>query len=172
MKIVILSLSIGFVAFGCTRNEQVEQQILFDSKAYFDTAETTVGDGSVYIAGTLTGEGVYYKNNTVAVTCYKDRMECLTNSIQQIGPNHIGRLDSPSIYPVTKWDAYEVVATSAGGALECNRETISIVRKSCTAVWVTEPINQSQAACAKVEARVLKWTIEDAPGWKARRAGG
>jgi len=38
----------------------------------------------VYVAGTLTGEGVGYPNNSVAITCYKDGMECLTISVDQI----------------------------------------------------------------------------------------
>ena len=54
--------------------------IIFDSKAFYDTGQIATGDG-VSISGTLTGEGVGTKNNTVTVTCYQDRMECLTYSI-------------------------------------------------------------------------------------------
>jgi len=96
-----LSLAIVLVALGCTRHAELDQQIVFASKAFYDSAETT-GEGYVYVAGTLSGEGVAYKNNTVAVTCYKDRMECLTYSVAQIGPNQVGRLDAPASYPVTK----------------------------------------------------------------------
>ena len=160
MKIVIVFLAIGFIAIGCKRDEQVDQQIVFAAKAYYDSGEY------LYIAGTLTGEGVYYKNNTLAVTCYKERMECLTYTVEQIGPNQVGRLDSPTSYPVTKWDEYEIVATGNADAVGCRKDTISIVRKSETAVWVQEPINQSQAACIKADTRVLKWTIENSPKWK------
>jgi hypothetical protein len=79
----------------------------------------------------------------------------------------VGRLDSPESYPVTKWDAHEIVATGSADSMNCRKVTISIVRKSETAVWVEEPINQSSAACKDAETRVLKWTIEDSPGWKA-----
>jgi hypothetical protein len=164
-RIPYLFLAIALVAFGCTRRAELGQQIVFASKAFYDSAQTT-GEGHVYIAGTLSGEGVAYKNNTVAVTCYKDRMECLTYSVAQIGPNQVGRLDSPASYPVTKWDAYEIVATDSEASMNCRKVTISIVRKSQTAVWVEEPINQSSAACKDAETRVLKWTIEE-PGWKA-----
>jgi hypothetical protein len=166
MKISNLSFAIMFAVLGCTRHEE---QLVFAPKAFYDSAQTT-GDGQVYIAGTLTGDGVSYKNNTVAVTCYKDRMECLTYSVEEIGPNQVGRLDSPATYPVTKWGPYEIVATDSGDALNCRKVTISIVRKSETVVWVEEPVNQSRAACKNTDTRLLKWTIEDPPAWKAHHA--
>ena len=46
----------------------------------------------VSITGTLTGDGVDYRNNTVTIVCYQDRMECWISRINQIGPNHMGSL--------------------------------------------------------------------------------
>jgi hypothetical protein len=60
--------------------------IIFDTKSFNDTGPTDFGDDVVSIAGTLTGDGVANKNNTVSITCYQDRMECLIYSIAQIGP--------------------------------------------------------------------------------------
>ena len=165
MKVAFISLAICFVAFGCARHEEDEQQIMFAAKAYYESADTT-GEGYVYVAGTLTGDGVAYKNNSVVVACYKDRMECLTYVVDQIGPNHVGRLDAPTSYPVVKWDNYVIVATG-GGEVNCRKDTISIARKAQTVVWVQERIDQSRAACKDADTRVLKWTIEDSPGWKA-----
>jgi hypothetical protein len=165
MKISILSIAIVLGILGCTKHDGPEQQIVFDRKAFFDTAQTGIGEGSVYIAGTLTGEGVAYKNNSVAITCYKDRMECLTYLVEQIGPNQIGRLDSLTSYPVTKWDEFEVVASDSADLINCRKVTISIVRKTESAVWVEEPINQSNVTCKSAGTQVLKWTIEDSPGW-------
>jgi len=88
-------------------------------------------------------------------------MECLTYMVEQIGPNQVGRLDAPTIHPVTKWDAYEIVAVDDVDLMHCRRVTISIVRKSETAVWVEEPINQSRAECKDAETKILKGTIED-----------
>ena len=136
-------------------------QILFAPKAYHD------GDELVYAAGTLTGAGVPQKNNTVAVTCYKGQMECLTYSIEQIRPNQLGRLDSPTAYPVTKWGKDEIVASGAADAVNCRKDTISFVRHSQVVVWVQEPINQSAAVCKDADSRLLEWTIENPPGWKA-----
>ncbi len=102
MKAYIWLLVTVIIALGCAPKGERQQEIVFDRKAFFDSAQTT-GDGYVYVAGTLTGEGVQYKNNTTAVVCYKDRMECLTYGVNQIGSNQIGRLDSPLAYPITKW---------------------------------------------------------------------
>jgi len=164
MKIASLSFAIMFTALGCTRQEG---QIVFAPKAFYDSAQTT-GEGQVYVAGTLTGDGVAYKNNTVAVTCYQDRMECLTSSVEQIGSNQVGRLDSPVTYSVIKWAPDEIVAGDSGDAPDCRKVTINIVRKTASVVWVEEPVNQSRANCKDADTRLLKWTIEDPPAWKAR----
>ena len=175
MKRPGLASTLWFLAFAGVSALYVRQllappehpQIVFDTKAFFDSGDG--GYGSVYIAGTLTGDGVAYKNNTVAVTCYQERMQCLTTSIEQIGPNQVGRLESPETYSVAKWTPYEIVATRDPGAVDCRRVTISIVRKSEMALWVEEPINQSSAACKNADTKILKWTIEDSPAWKALR---
>ena len=170
MKIAVTSLALCLVAFGCTRHEENAQQVIFAEKAYFDSAETALGQSWVYVAGTLTGDGIPYKNNSVAVTCYKDRMECISYLVEQIGSNQIGRLDSPTTYPVVKWDNYLIVAVG-GGEVNCRRDTISISRKTHAAVWVQERIDKSWAACKEADRRVLTWTIEDSPGWKALKVG-
>jgi hypothetical protein len=50
-----------------TSDQQTD--VIFDSKAFYDTGQTAFGDGVVSISGTLTGEGVGNKNNTVTITC-------------------------------------------------------------------------------------------------------
>ena len=121
--------------------------VIFDNKVFYDSGQTAVGDGVVSISGSLTGEGVGNKNNTVTVTCYQDRMECLAYSIAQIGPNQLGKLEVPGIFPITKWDNYEIVAVESGDTVACRKATVSIERKTETAVWVEDPINQTQPAC-------------------------
>ena len=140
--------------------------VIFDNKVFYDTGQTAVGDGVVSISGTLTGEGVGNKNNTVTVTCYQDRMECLAYSIAQIGPNQLGKLDVPGIFPITKWDNYEIVAVESGDTVACRKATVSIERKTETAVWVEDPINQTQPACKETHTKIYRWTIEDPPFWK------
>ena len=96
--------------------------VVFDNKVFYDSGQTAVGDGVVSISGTLTGEGVGNKNNTVTVTCYQDRMECLAYSIAQIGPNQLGKLEVPGIFPITKWDNYEIVAVESGDTVACRKQ--------------------------------------------------
>jgi len=165
MRIAYTTFVLALMLLGC-KGREPEQQIIFAAKAFYDNASTT-GSGIVYIAGTLTGEDLGYKNNTTAVVCYADRMECLTYSTEQIGPNQIGRLDMPISYPVIRWNSDEIVASGQGDLVNCNKVTISIVRKSETAVWVTEPINQSRAECKNSNTKIMKWSIEDSPAWKA-----
>jgi hypothetical protein len=138
--------------------------IVFATKAFFDYP-----DGSVQISGTLTGDDVPYKNNTVVVDCYRDRRECLTYSIEQIAPNQVGRLHGPIIFPITAWNAFEVIATEDASVLDCRKTTITLERKRQSAVWVEEPINQARAACKNSTTKIYKWTIEDPPAWKAMR---
>jgi hypothetical protein len=166
MKTPSLWFVIGLMAFGCARQDETADNIVFAPKAFYDSAQTT-DEGYVYAAGTLAGDGVTYKNNTVAVACYQDRMECLTYGVEQNGPNQVSRLDAPSSYPVTKWDAYEIVAAGPSDSVHCRKVTISVGRRTETVVWVDEPINQSSSACKDADTRLLKWTIEDSPGWKA-----
>ena len=161
----VLLTCMGFAALlGCKELQKPPQQIIFPSKTFFDGEQ--IG-GYVYVAGTLTGEGLAYPNNTTVIACYAKRRECLTYSVEQIGPNQIGHVDAPLDYPVIKWDAYEIVASGTGDAGPCSKVTISIVRKAETALWVTEPINQSRSQCKNANTKILKWTIEDSPGWAA-----
>ena len=109
--IICLAAAVGFVANSIWRAQQHSNpddlmDIMFDTKAFFD------GGAQVYIAGTLTGDGVPYKNNTTAVTCYLERKECEVSSVEQIGDKHIGRLASPDSYPIKRWDQHEIVAVT------------------------------------------------------------
>ena len=71
------------------------------------------------------------------------------------------------IFPIMKWNADEVVAVEDITELNCARITIVIERKSKTAQYVREPVNQTRPWCLKFpDPKVYKWTIEDAPGWK------
>ena len=100
VSIFLLIVYISVSTLSLRRTQSAESNkttdIIFGNKVFSDLGVV------VYITGTLTGDGVAYKNNTIAVTCYIDRRECLVSSIQQIGENQIGRLDMPGIYPITK----------------------------------------------------------------------
>jgi hypothetical protein len=158
---VLACASTFFQAHGVAA---LDGDIVFAAKAFFDN-----GDVSVEISGTLTGKDVPYKNNTVSVSCYKDRHECVTYSIEQIGPNQIGRLMGPTIYPIATWNDHQVIATEDATVVDCRKTTIVLERKSQSAVWVEEPINQARAICKDSTTKVYKWAIEDPPAWKVKR---
>jgi hypothetical protein len=85
MKNLSRILVIIYLAAGCSKqinhkSSDTDQQITFGPKVFKDSGEY------VYVTGTLTGEDV--PNNTVVVTCEKQRMECVTCSVWQIGKNH------------------------------------------------------------------------------------
>jgi hypothetical protein len=147
-------------------DDKRDDDIVFAPKNFFDNPD--LPDTDVAISGTLTGPELTYPNNTVVVVCYKDRKDCLTYQVQQIGHNHVGRMDYPNILPVTKWDKFEVVAVEdvAHAPWRCRKTTITLQRKTQTAVWVEEPINQAAAACKDAATKIYKWTIEDSPRWK------
>ena len=151
---------------GCDKRSANSRSanILFAPKAFYDNESL----GWVYVAGTLSGPGVGYKNNTYAITCEKNRGQCLGNGIYQIGENQIGRLDSPTVYEISRWNSYEIVASDPDSPLQCSKTTISILRKSETVVWVQEPVNQASATCKDSDTALYKWTIEE-PEWNKKR---
>jgi hypothetical protein len=138
-----------------------DDDIVFAPKNFADQGDEFVG-----ISGALTGTDIAYKNNTYAIACFKGRKECLVTYIEQIGPNQIGRIEYPYSYPVVSWTAAQVVASEEASTYGCSRVTITITRKTETALWVEEPVNQSTPQCAKSDGRVRKYTVEQSIGWK------
>lgn len=140
-------------------------QLIFAAKSFYDSKQT-VRDGYVAISGTLTGEGLGYPNNTYSIACFQDRKECVLSYVEQIGHYQIGHMEAPTVYPIEKWDAYEIVAADEPGPRRCTKVTITIERRQGTLLWVQEPINQTIPACKDSDTKIYKWTIEDSPGWK------
>lgn len=159
-QIVLLVAMAAAVLFGSDA-WGTDDDIIFANKNFVD-----VGDANVGISGTLTGDGIGYKNNTYVITCMKDHRECFITSIEQIGDHQIGRLDYIYSFPITKWDAYEVVATEDVTNWNCAKSTITLERKRETALWVREPINQASPNCKTSDTQIRKWTIEDSLGLK------
>jgi hypothetical protein len=149
--------SAGSVQGGAT------DDIVFAGKLFTDLPDY----GSIAISGTLTGDGIGYKNNTISISCYKDRRECYIAHVEQIGSNQIGRMQEVDFFPIMKWNADEVVAVEDITELNCARTTIVVDRKSKTAQYVREPVNKTRPRCLKFpDPKVYKWTVEDSPGWK------
>lgn len=137
-----------------TRHEQPMMYVFDSIKAFYTQP------GYVYVAGTLTGEGVAHRYNTVQVTCYKDRQVCQTNSIEGISKQYcqLSRLDAPFELAVDRWDENEVQASASSGL--CSKSTVIINLKSEVALWVEEPRNTYDTSCAHADTRTYRWTIE------------
>ena len=149
---VIAAIALFFIMISSSNGWG--EEIRFDSKNYSDNADLAVG-----ISGTMKGDGVIYKNNTYAIWCMKERRECLVSSIAQIAPNLMGRLDYPYIVPIVRWTEYEIMAMEEGSEWACFRTVITILRKSETANWIEEGINQGKGTC-DTKRWVHRWSIE------------
>jgi len=148
-------------AAACVNNAWgSDDDIIFDNKHFHDFGY------SIGISGTLTGDGLAYKNNTYSSFCVKDRQECLIASIEQIGERQVGRLDYAYSIPIIQWNADEVIATQEASDWSCWKTTITITRKTETVLWVEEPINRSRSQCQISDGTVKTYTIEDSLGWK------
>ena len=166
LKTSAISLLFALFAFAAYGSDQ---DIVLGQKNFYDSAGKP-GLEIVYVSGTLTGNGIGYKNNSAFVACYSDTKECFTYSIEQIGEKQMSSLSPPSIYPIIKWNRNEVVASGLGGIKDCTKVTISISRATQDAVWVTEPTNRHQAECEHVDATVYRWHLEDSLFWKEAKA--
>jgi hypothetical protein len=143
---------------------RVSSGYVFAPKAFYAEKE------SVYVSGTRTGEGEN-GNNTAAITCSKQKMECLIVDVRGISETscQLSRLASPLAIPITKWNDYTIIATDKNSydTYSCFQTTISIDLNSEDVLWVEEPINQSQLSCKDVsDNKIRKWTIENPPFWK------
>jgi hypothetical protein len=154
-------IAIVILTIGSGNSWGADDDITFAPKNFADMGEDSVG-----ISGTLTGDDLAYKNNTRSIFCMKERKECYVSSVEQIGDHQIGRIDYVSIYPITKWTAYEITAAEDASDFGCSRTTFTITRKSQSALWVEEPVNQTRPQCLKSYGKVRKFTIEDSLGWK------
>lgn len=164
MRRIILVMGTMSAALSVNNAWGSDDDIMFDNKHFHDFGY------SVGISGTLTGDGLAYKNNTYSILCVKDREECLIASIEQIGERQVGRLDYAYSIPITKWNADEVVASQEPPDWICWKTTIRLERKTETALWVEEPINRSRPDCQKHDGAVKRYTIEDSLGWKKLRS--
>ena len=132
-----------------------DEDITFAPKNWWDTGE------SVGISGTLTGDDIAYRNNTYAIACYNQLGSCFATSVEQIGPKQIGRMDYPYRLAIIQWTPYEVVARDEAS---CVTITVTLSRKSQTALWVEQPTDKQQPFCNPT--KIHNWTIEDSLGWK------
>ena len=83
-----------------------EPLIIFNMKNFTDTGNM------VHVEGTLTGDGVGYKNNRSALTCAHDTGECIATHIDTEGRQAFS-IGPPVIFTIRLWTADRIVADFA-----------------------------------------------------------
>jgi hypothetical protein len=130
---------------------------IFDDKRFMNSPDF------VYAAGTRTGQSISYPDNTWAIGCYREKMECWTASVEGISTDscQIGRVEWPSYMPVTKWTDDVIEAADELSPALCRKTTLSIDRRFQTVVFVVEPLNVTSSLCAGASTTIDKSTLEN-----------
>jgi hypothetical protein len=157
----VLALIVGWLAIA-PAVAVGPAEVIFRAKLFAD-----IGD-IVHVEGTLTGDGVGYKNNRSALTCYREARECLAIHIDSAG------LQVFSIYPpirftVRLWTADRIMADLAE---PCGNPPNELFKRewqtTVSDTWIIDRARQTAELidhpCA--EAKTHHWTIEDPPFWK------
>lgn len=130
---------------------------IFDDKRYQD------GEGLVYVAGSRTGQGVSYPDNTMAIVCWRAKMQCWMASVEGISKDscQIGRMEWPTSLPIISWTDQEIVAAEPEPSVACSKLTVVINRKLHATLLIDEPINIKTSSCPGSRTSVEKSTLED-----------
>jgi hypothetical protein len=113
----------------------------------------------VHVEGTLTGDGIGYKNNRAALTCYLYDRECQAVYVNSAGTQvfSIG----PSIpFTVRLWTGERILADNAAPCGSFSTWIIDSTRQ--TAELIDHPC---------VGDKTYHYTIEDPPFWKKAKEG-
>lgn len=169
IRAIILCTIAGLLA-GCSDHQTStvpeDEDIWFTDKHFINEAD------SVSVAGTLTGQGIVYKNNSYAITCSRRDGVCLLTSVEQIGAKHVSGPDFPYSAAIKKWTDDEVVFEVNPSMMPpwgCGKGTVRIDRRTEEVVWVEEPINLFSANCRNADTTIRRFTLEASLGWKRMR---
>ena len=131
--------------------------IVFPRKA-FSIVANFVG-----IHGTLAGDWVAYKNNTVSIDCFNLNKICNKLRVEQIGHNQIGEIYQTT-FEITKWDMNEILSEVTD---PCVRVAMAIDINTQTVIYTYIPINQTTEICKLfLPTSPRTATIEDPPYFK------
>jgi hypothetical protein len=123
--------------------------VIFNPKIFYSKGDI------VHVEGTLTGDGIGYKNNRSVVTCYQKRQECLAIHIEAEGMQILS-VGLPVPFAVRLWSADRIVADSTMPCGALGTWTIDLARQAAELIE-----NPCQGTSGH------QWTIEDPPFWKS-----
>jgi hypothetical protein len=144
----LIALAIVSLAAAPATAADKPPEVIFAAKTFSDLGEI------VHVEGTLTGDGIGYKNNHTVLTCYHQRRECSAIQIDSEGMQ-VFSVNLPLPYAIRTWTDDRIVAD---GELPCGGfETWIIDRTRQTAELIEHPCSDAQT---------YHWTIEDPLFWK------
>lgn len=146
--------------------------IIFNMKNFTDTGDM------VHVEGTLTGDGIGYKNNRSALTCYHDTEECISTHIDVQG-NQVFSIGPPVTFTVRLWTEDRIVADFAvfcGTKPKSGFPDDPLLKEkwnsNASDTWIIDRTRQtaelSDHPC--LGAKTYHWTIEDPPFWRKNKS--
>jgi hypothetical protein len=167
-----IGASLTTAAFIAWPRQPAPQYIDFESKFFSGPPDVPTPPnyavpptGFVTFGGTLAGEGVPFKNNSITGRCSQDRHLCTVAEMDQpiVGSTSLPNIDI-SDYDITKWTSVLVAAT-----LEepCDTVTLNIMRNTQEVEFVTVPTDQEKPNCKDASSTIKKWTLEP-PLWERK----
>jgi hypothetical protein len=170
--LLILLIELAGIAPAAADDEPDEPLIIFEMKNFTDTGDM------VHVEGTLTGDGIGYKNNRSAVTCYHDTRECTATHIEAAG-RQVFYNGLPNIFTVRVWKPDRIVADFA---VPCGEKPKSSFpdspfskeewQSTASDTWIIDRARQTAELTDHpcLGAKIYHWTIEDPPFWKKAKS--
>ena len=136
-------------------------QVIFNPRVFSDMGDT------VHVEGTVTGDGIGYKNNRSALTCYQQRKECLVVHMESEGMQ-VFSIGPPSVFTIRVWTADRITAdldAPCGNPPSARFKDDWQVTESHT--WIIDRTRQTAELVDHncLGAKTYHWTIEDPPFW-------
>lgn len=137
------------------------QRILFNRKLFVDMGDT------VHVEDQVTGKGIGYKVNRSAMTCYRQRQECILTHVDTQGWQAFS-IGSPLIFNILKWDKDLIVADLPGLTMPSGHPCSGNPGGSTWYIHRDTQITVIQENFCNLvtgERGFYEWTIEDDPFW-------
>jgi hypothetical protein len=141
--------------------DTTQETILFNQKVFADMGDT------VHVEGQVTGEGIGYKINRNAMTCYRDRKECILTHVDTQGRQAFS-IGPPLFFDILKWDKDLIVADLPGLPMPSGHPcggnpggTTWYIHRDIQSTLIQENFCDPMTG----ERGFYKWTIEDDPFW-------
>jgi hypothetical protein len=159
-----LSLILACLAATAPAAADEPPHVIFNPKLFADLGDV------VHVEGTVIGEHVGYKNNRLALTCYRQRRECLEVGLDSQGMQ-VFNIRPPHFFAIRVWAEDRITADSSA---PCGDPPLPNIKKedwapSESQTWIVDRIRETAEEIDHqcLEAKTYHWTIEDPPYWSS-----